>query len=384
MIDKKQPIIVKKVFHGGHGHHGGAWKVAFADFVTAMMAFFMLMWLMGSTTTEERAAISEYFDNPSMSEGLSSSPAPSAVQGPGGASTSLISLGGAMEMNKEKEKEKEKETKTEEERETEKEKVKFDGLMESLREAIEKSEALQPFKDQLLLDVTAEGLRIQIVDKENRPMFASGDAKLKHYTYDILKELSYFMSAVPNRISLSGHTDASRFQRENYGNWELSADRANAARRVLTDNGVAESKIGRVVGLASSIPFDKANPQDPVNRRIAIIILNKKTEEALVQSETVTEAQIRAHGGELPANTPLPEPGSSPIQLPTLPLSAPSAPQKSQSIQAPPIAPPLPPISPPAGSGASKEPGKSETPAPKTAPKPKAAEPVMDLPMEYL
>ena len=261
--------------------------------------------------------------------------------------------------------------------------MRFDGLMESLRKEIEKSEALQPFKDQLLLDVTAEGLRIQIVDKENRPMFASGDAKLKHYTYDILKELSYFMGAVPNRISLSGHTDASRFQRENYGNWELSVDRANAARRVLTDNGVAESKIGRVVGLASSIPFDKANPQDPVNRRIAIIILNKKTEEALMKSEEVTEAQIREHGGELPANTPLSEPGSSSIQLPGLPLpaspSAPSmsAPQKNPAIQ-------LPPISQPSGSGASREAVKPEAPAQKAVPKPKAAEPVMDLPMEYL
>ncbi len=365
MIDKKQPIIVKKVFHGGHGHHGGAWKVAFADFVTAMMAFFMLLWLMGSTTKEERAAISEYFDNPSMSEGLSSSPAPSSVQGPGGASTSLITLGGAMELNKEKEKEKEK--KTGEEREIEKEKVKFDGLMESLREAIEKSEALQPFKDQLLIDITAEGLRIQIVDKENRPMFDSGGARLKHYTYDILKELSYFMSAVPNRISISGHTDASRFQRENYGNWELSADRANAARRVLTDNGVAEEKIGRVVGLASSIPFDKANPQDPVNRRISIIILNKKAEEALTSSETVTDSQIREHDGQLPADVPLAEPGSQPVQL--MPTS-----------QAPQIPKPV-------DDGAViKESGRPLAPLQNIAPKPKPtpAAPVPDLPMEYL
>ncbi len=369
MIDKKQPIIVKKVFHGGHGHHGGAWKVAFADFAVAMMAFFMLLWLMGSTTTEERAAISEYFDNPSMSEGISSSPAPSSVQGPGGASTSLITLGGAMELNKEKEKEKEK--KTEEEREIEKEKVKFDGLMESLREAIEKSEALEPFKDQLLIDITAEGLRIQIVDKENRPMFDSGGARLKHYTYDILKELSYFMSAVPNRISISGHTDASRFQRENYGNWELSADRANAARRVLTDNGVTEKKIGRVVGLASSIPFDKAHPQDPVNRRISIIILNKKTEEALTSSETVTDAQIREHDGQLPADVPLAEPGSQPVQL--VPTSQP------------------PQIPKPVDDGAViKESGKPLAPLEniESKPKPKSkttpAAPVLDLPMEYL
>ena len=312
MIDKKQPIIIKKVFHGGHGHHGGAWKVAFADFVTAMMAFFMLMWLMGSTTKEERAAISEYFNNPSMSKGASSTPAPSAVQGPGGASTSPIKLGGAMELQREKEKEQSKQQQEQEQ----KEKERLDELMESLKKAIEKSQALQPFKDQLLLDITPEGLRIQIVDKENRPMFDSGEAKLKSYTYDILKELSRFINEVPNRISISGHTDATPFRRENYGNWELSADRANAARRALAENGVPEEKIGRVVGLSSSTLFDKANPNGPINRRIAIIVMNKKTEEAISKGEGMTEKLIQEHGDLLHADEPLPEPVRPLLQQP--------------------------------------------------------------------
>lgn len=349
MIDKKQPIIIKKVFHGGHGHHGGAWKVAFADFVTAMMAFFMLLWLLGSTTKEERAAISEYFNNPSMSQGVSSTPAPSAVQGPGGASTSLIQLGGALDMPKE-EQEKQKIKEEQAQKEAEKEKEQLDELMESLKKAIEKSQALQPFKDQLLLDITSEGLRIQIVDKENRPMFDVGEATLKHYTYDILRELSRFISEVPNRISISGHTDATPFRRENYGNWELSADRANAARRVLADNGVAENKIGRVVGLASSTLFDKANPSNPVNRRIAIIVMNKKTEEALSKGE----ALIEDHGELLPANVPVPEPDKLKFQL------LPSAEMGE------------------------KEHDKGAAPAPKIEPKPKPATPAMNLPMEYL
>lgn len=355
MIDKKQPIIIKKVFHGGHGHHGGAWKVAFADFVTAMMAFFMLMWLMGSTTKEERAAISEYFDNPSMSKGVSSTPAPSAVQGPGGASTSLINLGGALDMPKE-EQEKQKLKKEKEKEEQEQEKKQLDNLMDSLKDAIEKSETLKPFKEQLLLDITDEGLRIQIVDKENRPMFASGDATLKHYTYDILRELARYMSAVPNHISITGHTDATPFRRENYGNWELSADRANAARRVLVDNGVAEEKVGRVVGLASSVLFDKADPKNPVNRRISIIVMNKKTEEAISKGEAASEALIEEHGSASPANVPLPEPGKSDRQL-------------------------LP------GDGAgTKEGAKSAAPPPqKSEPKPAAPlPPAMNLPMEYL
>lgn len=361
MIDKKQPIIVKKVFHGGHGHHGGAWKVAFADFVTAMMAFFMLMWLMGSTTKEERAAISEYFDNPSMSKGTSSTPAPSAVQGAGGASTSLIKLGGAMEMNKEKEKEKEKE-KTQQEQEL-KEKAQLDGLMDSLKEAIEQSQTLQPFKEQLLLDITAEGLRIQIVDKENRPMFDSGGANLKHYTYDILRELARFIAAVPNRISISGHTDAAPFRRENYGNWELSSDRANAARRVLADNGVAEEKIGRVVGLASSVPFDKANPNGPINRRIAIIVMNKKTDAAISQGEVLPDSPDKQKEELQPANVPLPAPGSAPLQPPA------AGEVKSGEHAVAPV---------PRG-----EPVQKPAPAPKPDPKPRSA-PAVDLPMEYL
>jgi chemotaxis protein MotB len=310
MIDKKQPIIIKKVFHGGHGHHGGAWKVAFADFVTAMMAFFMLMWLMGSTTKEERAAISEYFDNPSMTAGASRTPTSSSVQGPGGASTSVIDLGGALEIPKEEQE------KIKQQQEEQKEKERLDELMESLKKAIEKSQALQPFKDQLLLDITPEGLRIQIVDKENRPMFDSGSAALKSYTYDILHELSRFINEVPNRISISGHTDAMPFRRENYGNWELSADRANAARRVLADNGVPEEKIGRVVGLSSSTLFDKVNPNSPINRRIAIIVMNKRTEEAISKGEGLSETLIQEHSDLLHADIPLPEPSKPLIQLP--------------------------------------------------------------------
>ena len=306
MIDKKQPIIVKKVAHGGHGHHGGAWKVAFADFVTAMMAFFLLLWLIGGTTDEEKAAISDHFENVSFSEGISSSPSPNSIQGPGGASTSLIKFDGAVDLPQEVEKLAkkrddrkeldEKLNKAADEKRVQEEKQEFerlDELMQKMKKAIDQSQALKPFKDQMLLDITPEGLRIQIVDKENRPMFASGEAYLKYYMVDILFELSKFIQEVPNRISITGHTDASEFRgREEYGNWELSADRANSARRALVDGGMAESKVGRVVGLASSTLFDKSDPFNPVNRRISIIVMNKKTDESIAKGEGVSDQYL--------------------------------------------------------------------------------------------
>jgi chemotaxis protein MotB len=151
---------------------------------------------------------------------------------------------------------------------------------------------LKPFKDQLLLDLTSEGLRIQIVDKENRPMFAIGSPVLQDYTKGILREVVKVINEVPNRISISGHTDKTPYSSKNgYSNWELSADRANAARRELVVGGLAEEKIGRVVGLSSSVLFDKENPFNPINRRISIIVMNKATEESLTHGEGKAEPE---------------------------------------------------------------------------------------------
>lgn len=290
--DKKQPIVIKKVKGGGHGHHGGAWKVAYADFVTAMMAFFLLMWLLGSTSEGQKAGISDFFKNPT------------GIQGPGGASTSMIKLGGALEMphgddsrkktrkpDESSPQKSKQETKAEKSKEVEKKDL--DALLQVLKKAIEKSQALKPYKDQLLLDITPEGLRIQIVDKENRPMFGLASATLKPYMRGILREIAKIIRKVPNRISISGHTDVTNFvkgyyreyediqQRVRYTNWELSADRANAARREMVKDGLPEDKVGQVIGLASSVLFDKKNPKNPINRRISIIVMNKATEKSI-------------------------------------------------------------------------------------------------------
>jgi chemotaxis protein MotB len=171
----------------------------------------------------------------------------------------------------------------------------LESLMAELRQAVDKSQALEPFKDQLLLDITPEGVRIQIVDAQNRPMFDVGSAHLRDYTTAILRELAPYLDSVPNRISVTGHTDMRPYPSTNgYTNWELSADRANAARRALTAGGLPDAKISRVVGLSSSVLFDKTQPQSPINRRISIVVMTKQAEEAALKTDVASET---------PANT---------------------------------------------------------------------------------
>jgi chemotaxis protein MotB len=311
-----RPIIIKKIKKGGHGHHGGSWKVAFADFATAMMAFFLLMWLMEATTEEQKGAISEYFNNPSDIQGASPVPSPAPIQGPGGASTSMIKLGGGMELHHDAappapiapptpgvqtatrpDDDGAQEEKLDNER--------LAGLLDELHKAIDERESLAKFKDQILLDVTPEGVRIQIIDHERRSMFPLGSARLEDFSSNILKELAHIVSGVPNRISISGHTDVKPYVAVNYTNWELSADRANAARRALLAGGLAPEKIGRVVGLASSVLLDPSAPEGPVNRRISIVVMNKRTE-AAISAENGNLLMVQDTG-------PSPAPGGEPV-----------------------------------------------------------------------
>ncbi len=318
-----RPIIVKKIKRSAAGHHGGAWKVAYADFITAMMAFFMVMWLIASVSKEQRAAIFEYFKNPSMEQGKSVKPSPGQM-GPGGASTSVINLGGGLDARRASspistglgtprssegmlDKDRDKAVTSEEvarKLAQEADHRKLESLMQELRKAIDMSQALKPFKDQLLLDITPEGLRIQIVDAQNRPMFDLGSAKLKDYTGSILHELAPYLNTVPNHISLTGHTDTTPYvSRNGETNWDLSADRANAARRALEGGGLATDKVARVVGLSSTVLFDKDNPRNPINRRISIIVMTKQAEEAALATDTAPEVKP----GETPpaASTPI-------------------------------------------------------------------------------
>lgn len=297
------PIIVRRIVRKGEGHHGGAWKVAYADFVTAMMAFFLVMWLVGASTDKQKAAISEYFNNPSAVQGTSLTPSPGAI-GQGGSGTNVVPTGamdaptGPTMMAAPQVGKADTEAETER-RERERDRQRLEALREELNQAIAQSQALAPFKDQLLLDITPEGLRIQIIDQYQRPMFDLGSSQLKDYTVEILAELAGFITGVPNRVSLAGHTDVTPYSgsAQGYTNWELSADRANAARRALVGAGMADDKIARVVGLASSVPFDRADPASPSNRRISIIVLNRETEHEL-QAESAPPGAV----AEVPSN----------------------------------------------------------------------------------
>jgi chemotaxis protein MotB len=302
--ETQQPIIIKRI-NAAHPHHGGSWKVAFADFATAMMAFFLMMWLMGATTADQRGGISQYFKNPSVVQGASPLPSPTAMQGPGGPSSSMINAGGALELFKEPpiDKRPEKEELLNNSGagkgnvagadqqnsqgggskigDGDAEGGRLESLLLDLNDAVQQKASLKPFADQVLMDITAEGLRIQVIDKETASMFASGSAQLVPFSTALLHELATIIRTVPNRISISGHTDSQTLNKNGYSNWELSADRANAARRALIAGGVPEEKIGRVVGLSSFAPLDAEHPDSPLNRRISIIVLNQRTESAI-------------------------------------------------------------------------------------------------------
>lgn len=280
MADEElRPIIVKRIKKGGGGHHGGAWKIAYADFVTAMMAFFLLMWLLSSTSEGELHGIAEYFKSPlkiSMSGGSKSGDSITVVPGGG---KDLIRQDGQENKGSSK-----RNVRTSTTMEEKMERGRFDRLKKRVESTIDSSPTLKKFKNQLLIDVTTEGLRIQIIDEKNRPMFALASAQLQPYTREILHEIGKTLNDVPNRISLSGHTDAKPYANgeKGYSNWELSTDRANASRRELIAGGMDESKMLRVVGLSSSLLLDKESPFDATNRRISIIVMNKKTEEAVL------------------------------------------------------------------------------------------------------
>lgn len=301
MPDDLRPIVIKRIKKVQGGHHGGAWKIAFADFMTAMMAFFLMMWLLGSVSKSELKGISEYFSTPLkmvLSGGPALGNASSIVQGGGtdlSRSDGQVRKGDSTNGLRNRPRDL-KAAKAELER---LELEKLSQLKVKVESSIKGSRMLQLFEKQLLLDLTNEGLQLQIVDEQNRPMFALSSAELQPYTKEVLREIGLLLNDVPNKISISGHTDAKPFAggERGYSNWELSSDRANACRRELIAGGMEDSKVVRVVGLASSILMDKEDPENPVNRRISIVVMNKKTEEAVLKGDegsgVVTTSQLQ-------------------------------------------------------------------------------------------
>ena len=348
--DDQQQIIVKRIKKSGGGHHGGAWKIAYADFVTAMMAFFLLMWLLGSTAKGDLQGIAEYFSTPlkvALMGGSGAGDATSLIQGGG---TDLTRKSGKQKKGESEAEKRSVNLKAAEAERARQEKNRLLELKAKLDAAIDANEALKPFKKQLRVDLTPDGLRIQIVDEQNRPMFDSGSAVLKEYTKAILRELGQLMNDVPNKISLSGHTDAKPYSsgERGYSNWELSADRANASRRELIAGGIAENKMIRVIGQGAAVPLEKDDVYNPANRRISITVLNAEAERRILEDATPAgaepgpDAAPSASGpagsgadtsppGAAGAATP-PSPAAPPAASP--PTSAPAVPASSTGLAA--------------------------------------------------
>jgi chemotaxis protein MotB len=304
MADSKklQPIIVKKVKKAGHAAHGGAWKIAYADFVTAMMAFFLLMWLLGSTTEGDKKGLSDYFSAPlkvALSGGSGAGASNSVIQGGG---QDLTRVSGQSRRGDGDDPVKKKMLQDAAKAEQAKEDAKkMAALSEKISSMVSNNPRLMEFSSQIRLETTPDGLQISIVDDQNRPMFDVGSALVKPYMRDILREIGSALNGVDNKISLDGHTDRTPYGNgdRGYSNWELSADRANASRRELVSGGMPDDKLARVTGLASSNLLDPDNPFNPVNRRISIIVMTHEAEQRLTGS------------GRSPVTATTPAPASS-------------------------------------------------------------------------
>jgi|GEM_PF-68404 len=295
--EKLAPIIIKRIKKGGGGHHGGAWKVAYADFVTAMMAFFLLLWLLNVTTEEQKNAISNYFDpsHPKVSQ---------ATSGAGGLLGGLtVTLEGAMvstvapvaqpdvpetstqgvdpseNFNLEEATEQQLQAEL-----SKKEDERFKEAENKLKEEIKKTPSLAELEKNLLIDVTPEGMRIQIVDDKGRSMFPSGSAVMYPFMRELLLKVTGVITPLPNQVSIRGHTDSARYKdASKYDNWNLSADRAQASRRVMVEGKLPETRVENVMGRADREHLDTKDANAARNRRISIILLRERLTQAAIE-----------------------------------------------------------------------------------------------------
>ncbi|SLN44466.1 flagellar motor protein MotB [Oceanibacterium hippocampi] len=288
-----QPIIVKKIKKGGHAAHGGAWKVAYADFVTAMMAFFLLLWLLNVTTDEQKMGIADYFAPAAASKsssgaggilgGRTMSPEGARISD-GGVPSVVVTIAPPPEETADRLKDDEGagdgthgfDSEDDEflREAVEKEEKSFDKVEQALRQALESDPELSGLAEHLLIENTKEGLRIQIVDQFRESMFEIGSSRIADRAKALMGQIARAITNMPNQIAISGHTDATPFRENNgYSNWELSADRANASRRALVEAGVPPDRFAEVTGRAARDPMLVDDPTNPGNRRISILLL---------------------------------------------------------------------------------------------------------------
>ncbi|MET0546384.1 MAG: flagellar motor protein MotB [Caulobacterales bacterium] len=289
--NNQRPIIIKKVKKvAGHGHHGGAWKVAYADFVTAMMAFFLLMWLINTTTPEQKRGIADYFAPASVSQSTSGS---GGILGGTAMSTDGARSAGADAMMQNLSPQTAKPGESHEDptdasasssedvsedaldkARSLREQADFASAEQSLRQAMQAMPELAELSKQLIIDQTPEGLRIQIVDQEGRPMFNGNSSEPTERARKLLKAVAGVVVKMPNRLSISGHTDATE-PPSGKSNWEVSSARADAARRLVQSAGIPQDRIYQVAGKAESEPLFPDDPYLPGNRRISIVLLRE-------------------------------------------------------------------------------------------------------------
>lgn len=298
---KTQPIVIKRIKKGGHGHHGGAWKIAYADFVTAMMAFFLLMWLLSSASENDLKGISEYFQTP-LKVALSG--------GSGVGDRTAPVPGGGMDLSR---KDGQVNRKADSGRRRRQQEEALLALQKRLEESIIRIPALEALRDQIRMEMTVDGLSIQIVDASRKPLFASGRSTvLSPAMRELLHTVGKMLNEVDNSISLSGHTDATPYAAGaagGYSNWELSTERANSSRRELVMGGLDATKVLRVQGLGPVVPLDRDNPRDPMNRRIAIVVLNEAAKARILGGTEVeaSDADSAARAiGTAPGSSPQP------------------------------------------------------------------------------
>jgi chemotaxis protein MotB len=285
-----QPIIIKKIKKSaGHGHHGGAWKVAYADFVTAMMAFFLLMWLINTTTPEQRRGIADYFAPASVSPSTSGNGGilgGTALGEDGGSAAGTSSVIERLSPDAVRDDPETPEESSEAESSSvsadamaqameRRERSQFQSAEMSLRQSLQNMPELAELTRQLIIEETPEGLRIQLVDEEGRPMFNPGSVQPNERAVVLLRAVAEIAQQLPNRIAVSGHTDSGPAPSASFSNWDLSADRANAARAILQEGGLGDDRIAEVVGRAGSEPLYPDDPYMAGNRRISILLLRE-------------------------------------------------------------------------------------------------------------
>ncbi|MBI4031065.1 MAG: flagellar motor protein MotB [Proteobacteria bacterium] len=317
--DEVRPIIVKKIKKSGGGHHGGAWKVAYADFVTAMMAFFLLLWLLNVSTDDALETISNYFDpsHPKIStttSGAGGIMGGVSVAQEGAMTTNVQPLaqqqptGLPRQQNQQSQQSESNDVKKLEEHLRKQEEEGFKKAKAELEKAMQESEEMKELAKNLMVDITPEGLRIQLVDQEGKPMFPLGSAEMFDYTKKLVALVARVVNDMPNDISIRGHTDSHQYAvGARYTNWELSSDRSNSSRRELLKAGVKAERVANVMGRADREPLVPENPTDERNRRVSIILLN----------ETLQHAHERGAFGkvseevekEIEERSPLPETG---------------------------------------------------------------------------